>query len=401
MTYKALFFNVPGYGHVNPSLPLVAELARRGHAVTYFITPAYRARVEAAGAEVRLYRTIADDFFDPMIQEVFHPQVVACELLKKAEEILPELLETARAANPDYVVFDCMCPWGYWIARVLDVPAISSFSLMPPIIRAFLNKSTWRFMLPMVFRDFGKALEANRRSRALGKEYGVRPLGQVSILSAEGDLSISYTSAEFVPFAGDVSPTFRFVGRRIEEERDVDPHLFDRVGDRPLVYISMGTVFNKEREVVETFIRAFEGRDEAVMITTGRQFTPESFGSLPENISIHPWLPQIAVLKRAALFVSHGGLNSVHDGLYFGVPMLLCPQQEEQTMNAGRVVDLGAGLLLRKEQFNVEALRAGADRLLTDPRFRIQAEKIGKTLRTPDRLREAVDEIEDLVAKRR
>jgi UDP:flavonoid glycosyltransferase YjiC (YdhE family) len=176
MSPKALFFNVPGHGHVNPSLPLVAELTLRGHRITYFITDGYRAQVEAAGANVQLYAAVKDDYFDALNLNGFHPQIVACELLKTTEQILPDLLETARAANPDYILFDCMCPWGYWAARALKVPTVASVSLMPPIMRAFFRPTTLRFMLPMIFRDFGKGLEANRRSQALGKKYNVPPL---------------------------------------------------------------------------------------------------------------------------------------------------------------------------------------------------------------------------------
>lgn len=398
MTYKALFFNVPAHGHINPSLPLVAELTRRGHQITYFTTEAYRAKVEAAGAKVHIYNRIQDDYFDPLTSsDLFHPQIVACELLKTTEAILPDLLETARTAKPDYILFDCMCPWGYFVAQALHVPNVASFSLLPPILRAFLNKNTLSFMLPMVFRDFGKALEANRRSQALGKKYQVPPLSQTNIMSAEGDLSISYSSAEYVPYSEEASKSFRFVGRTLEEEPNVDPAIFEPVGERPLVYVSMGTAFNQNQKVMETLLAAFGGRNEFFMITTGRRFDLEAFGPLPENIRLYHWLPQIAILKHAALFVSHGGLNSVHDGLYFGVPLLLCPQQEEQTLNAHRVVELGAGLMLRKKTFTVENLRQSANQLLTAPRFRQNSQKIGETFRTAGGMSKAVDEIETLL----
>lgn len=139
MTRKALFFNVPGHGHVNPSLPLVAELTRRGHRITYFITADYRAKVEAAGATVQLYSTVKDNFFDARNLDGSHPQLVACALLETAEAILPGLLETARAADPDYVLYDCMCPWGYWVARVLKVPAIASLAHMERMCAEMVN----------------------------------------------------------------------------------------------------------------------------------------------------------------------------------------------------------------------------------------------------------------------
>ncbi|HLF89493.1 MAG TPA: macrolide family glycosyltransferase [Anaerolineales bacterium] len=396
-TPTALFFNVPGHGHVNPSLPLVAELTRRGHRITYFITEGYRAKVEAAGAKVQIYASVKDDYFDARNLDGSHPQLVACELLKTTEEVLPGLLETARAAHPDYILYDCMCPWGYWTARVLKVPAVASFSLMPTVLRALLQKSTLKIMFPIMFRDFSKGLEANRRSQALGKQYAIPHLGPASLLTAEGDLSLSYTSAEFMPFPESAPKSFRFVGRTLEAEPGVDPALFKRVGDRPLVYISMGTVNNKNRSLVDFWIHAFAGRDEFVMLTTGNRFKPEDFGSLPENISIHPWLPQIAVLQKASLFINHGGLNSIHDGLYFGVPLLLCPQQEEQTFNASRVVELGAGLMLPKAKLTQENLRATADQLLTDPRFKTNAQRVGETFRAAGGMKKAADEIEALL----
>jgi MGT family glycosyltransferase len=135
------------------------------------------------------------------------------------------------------------------------------------------------------------------------------------------------------------------------------------------------------------------------MLTTGRRFDLDSFGPLPENIVLYPWLPQIAALKRAALFVSHGGLNSIHDGLYFGVPLLLCPQQEEQTLNSSRVVDLGAGLMLRKKHFTLENLQQAANQLLSDARFKENARALGETFRTAGGMKKAADEIEALLEK--
>ena len=105
------------------------------------------------------------------------------------------------------------------------------------------------------------------------------------------------------------------------------------------------------------------------------------------------------VIKRAALFITHAGLNSVHDGLYFGVPLLLIPQQIEQFATAMRVVELGAGLMLQAEQVNAESIRANAARLLTDPHFKEEAKHIGETFRSAGGMSRAVDEIETLLQK--
>jgi MGT family glycosyltransferase len=134
-------------------------------------------------------------------------------------------------------------------------------------------------------------------------------------------------------------------------------------------------------------------------MTTGNRIRPESFGTLPENIVIRGWVPQTTVLQRASLFITHAGMNSVHDGLYYGVPLLLVPQQAEQMFTARRVVQLGAGLMLRKGEVNPQTVRETAARLLSDTQFRLEAIRIGETFRASGGMTLAVDEIEALLRK--
>lgn len=397
---KALFFNVPAHGHVNPSLPLVAELVRRGHHITYCITPQYRANVEAAGAEFQPYAAVHDDYFDVRGLNGTQPQRAAYELITTAGAILPELLRMARAVQPDAIMFDCMCPWGYLVARVLGLPAVASLSLLPAgSLRSMISWQALRIIFPMILRDVDKGLAANRRSRALGKQYNIPPLGPASILNAQGDISISYTSSYFHPSPKTVSPAVRFVGWTMRETPPTEAFSFEQVHGRRLIYISLGTLVNDDIAFFRTCIDAFTNSDAYVVMSTGKRIDPASFGALPPHIAIHAWVPQSDVLKRAALFITHGGLGSIHDGLYCGLPLLLVPQQEEQSMNALRVVELGAGLMLPKAQVTVETIRAIATRLLADPSFKTEATRIGDTFRAAGGMPRAVDEIEALLQK--
>lgn len=397
---KALFLNVPGHGHVNPSLPLVAELTRRGHHITYFITEQYRARVETAGAVFQPYATIHDDYFDARGLSGSVPSKVAFELMTTAGDILPELLEFARANPPDYILFDGMCPWGYLLAQIMGVPAVASLSLITFAPRAFLSWNALRALLPMMFSDTGTRMQANQLSQALGKKYGVKPLDQFSLLNAPGDISISYTSSYFQPFANTLPKSIHFVGWTASSSHSDSSFSFERVKGRRLIYVSLGTVNNDDAAFFTACIEAFAGRDEFVMMTTGNRISPESFGALPENIAIYGWVPQIDVLKKAALFITHSGMNSIHDGLYFGTPLLLVPQQAEQAYTALRVVELGAGLVLDKDRVSAQALRHHAERLLTEPRFKVEADKIGDTFRSAGGMTRAGDEIEALLLNR-
>lgn len=400
---KALFFNVPAHGHVNPSLPLVAELVKRGHQITYFDSEAYRAKIEAVGAVFQPYAKVRDDYFETKGLHGGLPQKVAYELMTTTEEILPELLDTAGRLQPDYILFDGMCPWGCMVARILNIPTVASLSLLPlnsPPPSAMFNWQVMSVMLPALMSHIDKGIQANRLSQGLGKKYHVPALGMMQIMNSPADLEISYTSSYFQPYADTVSKAVRFVGRTIDETTTSSSFSFERVKGRPLIYVSLGTLNNDDVSFFRSCIQAFTGSDYYVMLSTGNRIQPDTFGDLPENVAVYGWVPQVEILKRAALFITHAGLNSVHDGLYFGVPLLLIPQQIEQFMTAIRVVELGAGLMLKAKQANAESIQMNATRLLSQPRFRDEAKHIGETFRSAGGVARAVDEIEKLLKEK-
>jgi MGT family glycosyltransferase len=399
----ALFFNVPGHGHVAPSLPLVAELTRRGHDITYHTSEGFRAAVEATGAAFQSYRTVDDDYFTSRDLHGGRPQKVALELLTTAEAILPEFLASAASAPPDYILFDGMCPWGYLAAHALRVPAVASLALAPPVSPPSLAMlKLLPVFAPLALRDPRAGAQAKQLGRALASRYGAPPPANFgSLLSCQGDISISYTSSAFQPFADTVPASVRFIGWTMQDAPGgADGFSFEPLQGRSLIYVSLGTVNNDNSAFFRTCLAAFAGADEFVIMSTGGRIAPESLGVLPENMAIHSWVPQSQVLRQAALFITHGGLNSIHDGLTLGLPLLLIPQQEEQTFNAMRVVELGAGLMLKPRQVSGERLRASARRLLAEPQFALESRRIGDTLRAAGGAPKAVDEIELLLAEK-
>lgn len=392
---KALFFSVPAHGHINPSLPLVAELIRRGHEVIYFTTENYRQRIEATGATVQIYDGIEDDYFDVRGLDGSVPQEAALALLTTTKKILPALLEAVNQTKPDYILYDCMCPWGFFVAQIMRLPAVSSASLMPLSPRVMLKWRILRLFLPMLAKGFRAGNEANRLSKELGRQYNVKPLTMMNILIAPGDLIISYSSSAYVPFADTLPENVKFVGWTMPQNKVDEPFAHD--SKRPLIYVSHGTVINENKGFYELCITALGGMPYEALITTGGRFSPEQFGTLPDNITIKSWVPQARVLQQAALFITHGGLNSIHEGLYCDLPLLVVPQQTEQTFNGMRVVELGAGLMLTKSEFNEGTLCASVNQLLSDDRYQVQARRIGETLRSVGGMAKAIDEIEKMM----
>lgn len=324
---------------------------------------------------------------------------VAAEMMATSREILPELIEMTRRVAPDYVIYDGMCPWGYFVAQIVGLPSVVSLALMPPIQPpplAMLNMM--RVFLPTIVRGLGKALQANRISQEIGEKYSVKPLSFPTFLNVPGDLVLSYTSQEFQVFADTVPDNVKFVGWTLRQSPPGETFLFEQMQGRRLIYVSLGTLNNDNLAFFKMCIEAFAGDDEYVVMTTGERISPEMFGALPDNISVHTWVPQQDILQEAALFISHGGLNSVHDSMYCGVPMLLVPQQAEQLLNGRRVVQLEAGLMLQQPQVTVQALRDRAAQLLGDSRFKAAAQRIGESFRAAGGAAKAADEVEAFLA---
>ena len=124
-------------------------------------------------------------------------------------------------------------------------------------------------------------------------------------------------------------------------------------------------------------------------------------GNVPDNFIVRNYVPQLQVLRRADVFITHGGMNSVHEGLYFGAPEIVIPQQLEQYINGRRVVETGAGLIPKgyriSERVSVEALRLALDQILDDPSYKSNAAQLGKTLRAAGGYEQAANEIERFI----
>ena len=123
----------------------------------------------------------------------------------------------------------------------------------------------------------------------------------------------------------------------------------------------------------------------------------DRLGPIPPNFIVEKFVPQLEVLQHAALFISHGGMNSVSEALYYNVPLIVVPQGADQPWIARRVAELGAGRMMTKEQVGAESLRHAAEEILSRPGFAQAAAKVGETLRTAGGYQRAADEIQALL----
>ena len=368
---KIAWFCIPAHGHTNPTLGLVRTLTEAGHQVYYFSFEMFREKIESAGATF-----IGCDGYDFEMEDkenadrVGKDKVFATELLVSSTLALDEM--TSRMIGeiePDIVVSDSVAFWGKLAAMKHGIPYVSSTTTF-----AF-NKYSAKYMQESAW-DIAKMLFAmpkiNRQIRRL-RDKGYPVKGILDIVQNDNDTNtIVYTSKYFQPCSETFSDRYHFIGPSI---RPVTRPI-EKTADK-LIYISMGTV-NQNREFYRNCIRALGQTDWQVVISMGTN--QEHYDNIPDNIRIYESVDQMAVLQAADAFITHCGMNSASEGLYFQVPLVLFPQTAEQDAVAKRVEELGAGVRLKSisEEDVLGALR----QILEDPGYKANASKISESFRS-------------------
>ena len=139
----------------------------------------------------------------------------------------------------------------------------------------------------------------------------------------------------------------------------------------------MGTVNNDLLPIYQSCIDALKKTNYQVVLSIGNQVNPKLIKNKSENISIYPSVDQIAVLQQSDLFITHCGMNSVTEALFFGVPLLMLPQTSEQVGVSRRVEQLGAGII--QKRMNAKAIYKSVETLLCSQEYYKNASKISES----------------------
>ena len=391
----AVVLSYPTHGHIAPALGVVAELVRRGERVIFYATERSREKIEATGAEFRSYARRHDEFSPtPPTDGLFSDMA---RLIALTEELLPGLLNCVEEDAPDYLLIDTKSVWGRLAAQVLGIPAVTLsvvFAIRPEVVPVtdlvnLLYGGAPEDKLRAGLTSLSRYLEVARR---IGKRHGSCTPGIIEYLGNPHPLNIIFTSREFQVRGNDFGNEFKFVGPSIPPAREA-AHDFplDRIGPLPLVYISLGTTFNDAPDFYRACFQAFAGAPWQVVLSAGAG--RGDLGHPPPNFIVRDYVPQLSVLKRAGVFITHGGMNSANEGLYHGVPLVVVPQRGDQNLVAARVAELGAGVCLAPGEVTPWSLRDAVSRVFADTNFRSKARSIGKTLQDAGGYERAANEI--------
>ncbi|MEG3626910.1 macrolide-inactivating glycosyltransferase [Streptomyces poriticola] len=383
-------FSIAAHGHVNPSLEVIRELVARGHRVTYAIPPALAEKVAATGAEPRLWHsTLPGPDADPEAWGTTLLDHVE-PFLDDAVQALPQLIEAYEGDEPDLVLHDI----GSYPARVLahrwGVPAVS---LSPTYVawdgyEKEVGEPVWEEPRKT---ERGRAYYARFHSWLEGNGITLDPDPFVG----RPDRSIVLIPRALQPNADRVDETvYSFVGA-CQGDRGAEGDWQRPAGAEKVALVSLGSAFTKQPAFYRECVEAFGDLPGwHLVLQIGRHVDPAELGDVPDTVEVRSWVPQLAILQQADLFVTHAGAGGSQEGLATATPMIAVPQAVDQFGNADLLQALGVARRLDTEEATGEALRAAALELVGDPEVAGRLEGIQAQMAEEGGTRRAADLIE-------
>jgi len=362
---RVWFYNIPFHGHVNPTLPLMRELVGRGEDVTYFSRPAFEKVISATGARYRAYKNLGAFEQSRSVAHIIHLGNLVADT---TYALLPEVLSAVAAEKPDYLIFDMSAPWGGIASRKYGIAALASFPHLPFYWRTIFNdKRVLRKAIQSIKPGYGYWRKLQRQTAKIIKDFKLRDPKDINVLSSSAELNIVFSTRYFQPYEWHFDESYHYVGPEIETNRIEEPLEIRKDAGQLLLYIAVGTVYRANLQFFQHCLKAFDDKRYSVIMSVGKAVDLADLGPIPQNFTVAQYVPQLAVLENADVFITHGGMNSISEAVYYGVPMIVVPNTIEQALNAARVEQLHAGQYLETERLSPEKLLLAVESVLADP----------------------------------
>jgi len=405
----------PVSGHLNPFSALGRELLSRGHRVTVFHMADVEEKVRAEGLD---FAAIGLSDHPPGSLPASLAELGRLEGLAALRFTIRAVARTSTmfcrdapaalsAAGVDALLVDQMEPAGGAIAEHLHLPfvtvcnalAINRDPVVPPPFTPWqYRQGGWtslRNRLGYGVSDWVTSPIAN--AVAVYRRRWSLPRHVVPDQSFSARAQICQMPREFdFPRSG-LPASFHYVGplRRAGAVPVTFP--WERLDGRPIVYSSLGTLQNTREALFRCIAQACAGLPVQLVLSHGGGLTARQAAALPGDPLVVNYAPQPELLARAALTITHAGLNTVLDSLANGVPVVSVPLTYEQPAIARRVEWCGAGRSISPGGLDPLALRAVVKDVLDNPRYRARAEALRLAVSASGGVGRAADLIEDAV----
>ncbi len=356
---RVLFTSTPGYGHVQPMLPMARAFEAAGHSVAIAVHADLCARVEAAGLTALHAGTSFTEWFAELnrrhpgqpwdaltparILEWFLPRLFG-EI--GAEVMLADLLPIAESWRPDLLVYE-------------------TFELAGPVCASVVG-------IPSVHHTLGPlpAPEALRLAAAaaapLRQQHGLDSIATIAD-DAMTCVDICPPSLRTAPPTsnGHTLSVRPLPAPSAEYERL--PRWVEEHADRPLIHATLGTTqMNHEQSLLASVIAGLRDEPVNLVVTVGPENDPDAFGEQPDNVHLERYIPHSLLLPHCALVIGHGGAGTMLGALGSGLPLLTIPQGADQYINADVCARRGVGRTLLTRDVTPQTVRAEVRRLMDD-----------------------------------
>ncbi|HEY5981052.1 MAG TPA: glycosyltransferase [Microlunatus sp.] len=399
---------VPIHGHVAPLLPVAAHFVARGDTVRFLTGSRFADVVDATGAEHVALPAEADfddrdvvarfpdrEGLSPLASIAFDFEHI---FVRPGEGQYAAVQELLAAAPADAVVVDPLFQAGALLAELpadqrppVLVAGVVPLALPGRDLAPFGLGAAPLSGLPGRIRN-GLLRAVNtrvlRRADAAGaaimrRVHGREPNGSIMDWLTRADAVIQLSVPSFEYPRPDAATRLEFTGMVTTSSALEHPRpawWSDLEGSRPVVHVTQGTIANGDlSELILPTVHGLADSDVLVVVATGGRPIAD-LGPLPANARAAEFLPYAELFARTDVFVTNGGYGGVQFALAHGVPVVIAPGKEDKVEVAARVVWSGAGVNLHRQRPSGARVRRGVERVLTDPRFRGAAARIGTEL---------------------
>ena len=397
---RILFLSDFAQGHLLPTFGVARGLQRRGHHVGYAVIPDLAPVVERRGFQALC---ILEEVYPSGTLERLKKENVEDRLTAHLDPLIDGTLDpVVEAWCPDLIIVS------YFLsleAAILEtrygVPiAIFTFNLrspgLPPAelaLEQLVEQDTVGFRLLELAVSKGRVV---RKMRQL-----VEPLEHCTELLC--------CPPEFEVEEVDRGPRVRYIEPSIRQEetwvssaRNPSPVLEDLGASEDLIYASLGSAVETHREIGQRFYKAFFELAASLplhfILSLGSGYELDRLGTIPDNVKAYEWVPQMEVLERSRAAITHGGLGTVKECIWHGVPMVVLPAGRDQPLNAERVEHHGLGRALDPTQLTPDTLSEALNHVLESPEVDRKITAMRELFRRREAEEIGADTVEEILA---